>query len=331
MLSRLGQRLRAVPADRFVHVGNGLAVCASMSDDMIQLRSFMIGATCCNMAFNLLQSPPLLTPCYWGTFFIAVHSGMIAKTLREKRPIEMSERESEAYERAFLPHGWTPRLFLALLAGSNGEFVQVDANGPALAQQGEPRRFLHLITSGPGACVVLHREEGAEEAIISRIKAADLARDGLWVGDCVDLEREPEAPETRPTWRATVRSDGGSLEGLRFDADLFHDTVNSLGDKAVQAAENMQIAALRKERKYGAEWQARMRASNRERARALEQKHLRDLAEAQYRAMVALAVADGWVAVQERDVCLRFREAHGITQEQHDEALRDVDWVGRPF
>ena len=52
-------RLRAaVPAHRvnyFVHAGNSLAVVASLSDDMVQLRSFMIGATTCGMCYNLLQ------------------------------------------------------------------------------------------------------------------------------------------------------------------------------------------------------------------------------------------------------------------------------------
>ena len=88
----LGRLRSAVPASRvnyFVHAGNGLAVLASCSEDMLHLRSFMIGATSCNIAFNLLQRPqPLWTPCYWGAFFVAAHGIQIARILRERGDVK---------------------------------------------------------------------------------------------------------------------------------------------------------------------------------------------------------------------------------------------------
>ena len=112
-------RLRAaVPEGRvnlFVHAGNSLAVVASCSDEMVQLRTCMIGATTCGILYNLLQPIPQWTPTYWGVFFVSAHSIQIARILRERSAVSMGEREHELYEKCFMSHGWTPRMFLSLL------------------------------------------------------------------------------------------------------------------------------------------------------------------------------------------------------------------------
>ena len=153
-------RLRAaVPTHRinyFVHAGNSLAVVASMSEDMVQLRSFMIGATACSMCFNALQRPALWTPVYWGSFFVSMHAYQIAKILRERQSISLSEREARVYESAFLPYGFTPRQFVSLMA--TGSFVTLTP-GATCASQGEPVRALHLVTAcGPEATIVVEQE-----------------------------------------------------------------------------------------------------------------------------------------------------------------------------
>ena len=62
--------------------------------------------------------------------------------------------------------------------------------------------------------------------------------------------------------------------------------------------------------------------------RALEQKYVLRRALSTYEAMVALAVADGTVSIEESRACAKFRETHGIDIEQHKEAVRKAGWKG---
>jgi len=47
------------------------------SQDMLYLRSLMIGASTCGIVFNLLQPKPLFVPAGWGVFFIVGHAVQI--------------------------------------------------------------------------------------------------------------------------------------------------------------------------------------------------------------------------------------------------------------
>jgi hypothetical protein len=45
--------------------------------DMLQLRSLSVTASCCGIAYNLLQPTPLWAPAAWGAFFISCHLPLI--------------------------------------------------------------------------------------------------------------------------------------------------------------------------------------------------------------------------------------------------------------
>lgn len=370
-------RLRAaVPAHRvnyFVHAGNSLAVVASLSDDMVQLRSFMIGATTCGMFYNLLQPTPLWTPCYWGAFFITAHTVQIGRILRERSDVTMSEREHELYERCFMAHGFTPRMFLALMKDAGASWVSF-APGEKLCTQGDEAAALHLVSGGTGSIVVMQRSDSAatepeedeprgaaqrvtgevgrgqkqslpllqrkgssNDGVLSRMGQETL-RSGVWIGDCWrDAAATRTPPNTDPPmatnsnsagrrWNATATAVDGTVEAVRFDAAKFHAVTRSLGKNAVEASERMQIAALKSERMHGRSWQAFIAARNKEKMRQLEREHLQQRNTATYEAMVALAVADGVVAPEERVACASFRATHGINDEQHREALARAGW-----
>ena len=85
------------------------------STDMLQLRSFMIGASASGIVYNLLQPRPLWAPACWGTFFIVGHGVQIYRLLMAKQAVSLNDDEHELYERAFLPFGLTPRQFAELL------------------------------------------------------------------------------------------------------------------------------------------------------------------------------------------------------------------------
>ena len=219
MLSRLRS---AVPASRinlFVHAGNSLAVCASVSEDMVQLRSFMIGATSCSMVYNLLQPTPLWTPVYWGAFFASMHAVQIARILRDNSEVTLSEREHTLYEQAFLPHGFTPRQFLRIM--ECGSFVTLTP-GDACAKQGEPVKALHCITScSQNATVEMQQESTAPDGdqklrrldstdgVLSRVQPANLGG-GLWVGEVWDPGKLRALGASIPT--SNSGDHGGSID-----------------------------------------------------------------------------------------------------------------------
>jgi hypothetical protein len=333
-MSLLARFRAAVPASRinlFVHAGNSLAVCASVSEDMIHLRSFMIGATASGMCFNLLQPKPLWTPVYWGCFFASMHAYQIGKILRETASCSLSEREHALYEDSFLPHGFTPRQFLRLM--ETGKFVTL-APGEMCALEGEPVQALHLVTRiSQGASVELQhfsqlaardgsstlRRADSTAGVLSRVEQASLGCGGLWVGDVwyPGLEtRHTEQPRPQTgsggvargaraspipqavggTWNASVQAVGGPVEAVRFECAAFHDALHELGSGARTAAERMQIAALQAERAHLSGFASQVQARNSKRLRALEERHLREQTVATYRGMVALAVVDGFVS-----------------------------------
>ncbi len=83
---------------------------------MLELRMFMIGASCCGISYNLLQPKPLLAPAAWGTFFVVGHAVQIYRLLRAKALVSLSPEDHHLYEHAFLRYGFSPRQFLELLA-----------------------------------------------------------------------------------------------------------------------------------------------------------------------------------------------------------------------
>ena len=65
--------------------------------------------------------------------------------------------------------------------------------------------------------------------------------------------------------------------------------------------------------------------------RDLERSHLQQRNAATYEAMVALAVADGVIAPEERTACAAFRAVNGISDEQHRQVLTKVGWDAASF
>ena len=201
----------------------------------------------------------------------------------------------------------------------------------------------------------MRRHLSSEDGVVSRVEQDTIQGAGLWVGECWQATKGPLAltfsaapvgsalgETTRepllqmpapPAERhaVSVYAVDGKVECVRFDAEAFHHSVQSLGPKCVEAAERMQIHALRSERGHGNAWQVRTARRQRRRLKELERSHLKQQAEATYKAMVALAVADGVVSAEERKTCKAFKERHGISDEQHQIALREAGWEGRPF
>ena len=206
----VGKLRKIVPADKvswFVHAGNGLAVCAMGCDDMLPLRSFLIGSTVANMLFASLQPVALLPQISWGCFFIAGHSIQIARILADQSDVTMSEREHDLYEQSFLPHGFSPRQFLEVIREADASWIDV-APGETLAEQGAPIEHLHLVIGGGGggSAVVEQASEHAAEhpsGDASRLRASPEARARI-----TSLIRQPARRTGRRRVRRAARRDG---------------------------------------------------------------------------------------------------------------------------
>ncbi|EOD22997.1 hypothetical protein EMIHUDRAFT_447764 [Emiliania huxleyi CCMP1516] len=225
-------RLRAaVPASRvnlFVHAGNSLAVCASMSEDMVSLRGFMIGASSCSMAFNMLQPAPLWTPVYWGGFFAAMHAYQLGKIFREQQSaVSLSGREHELYESAFLPHGFTPRQFLRLM--QTGEFVTLEP-GEWCALQGEPVEALFFVTGiSPEASVELQQLQPTSSSPHDGPPVQDVSKE-------MRLLRRVDSIDGVLS-RVEPASLGSGAEAVRFDSERSQRALQETGSDSESVTE----------------------------------------------------------------------------------------------
>jgi hypothetical protein len=98
-----------------IHFGNGLAVIAMGSSDMLELRTFSMCSSTCGVAYNLLQPKPLWVPVGWGVFFICGQAVQIVRLLLSKTSVTFTEEEHYLYEHAFMPFGFTPKQYSALI------------------------------------------------------------------------------------------------------------------------------------------------------------------------------------------------------------------------
>jgi len=127
------------------HVGNACAVVALCTNDMLQLRCCMIGASSWGIAYNILQPTPLVAPACWGCFFICGHLFQIVRIWRDRAQVEMTEEAVDLYESAFHPHHFRPRQFLKIMDLGRVEVLEA---GTVLTSIGHEATELILIWDG---------------------------------------------------------------------------------------------------------------------------------------------------------------------------------------
>eukprot|EP00931_Biecheleriopsis_adriatica_P068661 TRINITY_DN42586_c0_g1_i1.p1 TRINITY_DN42586_c0_g1~~TRINITY_DN42586_c0_g1_i1.p1 ORF type:complete len:336 (-),score=57.93 TRINITY_DN42586_c0_g1_i1:37-1044(-) len=139
-------RIRAViPANYFVHTGNVMLLLAVNMSDMLALRSLSVVASCCGIAYNLLQPKPLIPPATWGVFFVSCHLYRIHVLLMERRDIELDEVETVIWNSTF-QHVFTKVQMRELL--DIGERVHAK-EGQVIAKAGEQSLYsMFLLADG---------------------------------------------------------------------------------------------------------------------------------------------------------------------------------------
>ena len=138
----------------FVHFGNCIVLLAINQTDMMHLRGLSIGASCCGIAYNMLQPNPLVAPALWGVFFIGCHTYQISILLREQQEVRLSDDEEAAYQRAFVRFGFTPRQFLDILEAAQppppaeGGAFATHGHGATIHARGSPMDTISFVLEG---------------------------------------------------------------------------------------------------------------------------------------------------------------------------------------
>ena len=210
----------------FVHVANLCACCALVSDDMLALRTFMIGSSASMIAFNMLQPKSLVAPAAWASFFICGHAFQILRILNEGRAVGMTDREHALYERGFMRYGFSPRLFKELLASA--AWLDYGA-GEELVAEGSAVRHVFVVVAG----AVDLRKRGEKVRMID----VDSCPRGAWIGRCYESAGDENEIHA---FTATAAS---PLRVVRFDRAALRSTIDA-SPAATAAAEKLEIDGL---------------------------------------------------------------------------------------
>eukprot|EP00466_Bigelowiella_natans_P006452 jgi/Bigna1/135160/aug1.28_g9868 len=291
---QLGER-----AAFFVHVGNALALFGATQTDVLSLRMFMISATACGITFNLLQPKPLFAPACWGVFFLAVHGYQILKLLQERRVVQLTQKEEDLYNKAFMQFKFTPRLFLDVLNKSDARWRSFPEGG-VIQARGEPMPAVHYLLSGNVSVF-----NGTNGHVVDLEPGS-----GAWLGEFYDPNYDLKVvheinEEASPVTYKCASKNCRTVRFCRATLQKFISGNPRLANAAVRA----EVDDL---------W-AKIRTS-----RSQQPKQT-------YKAMLNVAVSDGRIDPQERCMLRAFGKRQGITVTEHEAMLASVGWTPKEF
>lgn len=283
----------------FVHAGNMLVLCAINQTDMMNLRALSIVASTLGIAYNLLQPTPLWAPGAWGLFFISCHAFYMIQLLRERQHIVLTEDQEEIYERAFMRFGFTPRQFCDLLEKSHVRWCTFSKD-VWLFKRTDPWHETHFLIEG---------EATVYTATGDVLRTATPGRGG-WLGEFYDphLDKKTLESNLQQSHCFSVRCKTETCRTMALSRQEMYAHVNS--DKKLQdAATRSQVDDL---------W-GKLRKSIPEARRSA------------YRQMLEVALSDGVLEPQERELLTAWWERHEITDAEHKEMLGLLGWSEAEF
>lgn len=280
----------------FIHVGNCIVLLAINQKDMLQLRSLSVTASCCGIAYNLLQPTPLWAPAAWGAFFISCHLYYITQLLRDRVGITLDPDHEAAYEMAFMPHGFTPRQFLKVFEACSGRIEEAFC-GTYICRQGETKKWVHYLMEGEAMLI-----DNAEDKVVNILPGK-----GSWLGEFFDPAEPDDYWETPRSHRVSFKCIAKRCRLLTLEIRPLHNAILESG--LAEAATRAEISDL---------W-GKLRGSHHE--------HRRNT----YSAMLELAVADGKVDPKEVELLDKWKTRHGIPEDDHKVKLAELGWTTEEF
>ena len=289
----------------FVHFGNCIVLLAINQTDMMHLRGLSIGASCCGIAYNMLQPNPLVAPALWGVFFIGCHTYQISILLREQQEVRLSDDEEAAYQRAFVRFGFTPRQFLDILEAAQppppaeGGAFATHGHGATIHARGSPMDTISFVLEGEVE-MVSTTDDGMSTVHPGK---------GGWLGEFYDPNIPSdywEKPHTHPISYRCV--DRAGCRTFQLARQAMHETI----------AANPRLHAMATRAEVDDLWGKLHRAPANLRRRS-------------YQAMLEVAVSDGEVSASERRLLDEFRERHGVEEAEHSKYLEQLGWTEAEF
>lgn len=164
-----------------VNAANLLVLCSFLARDILWLRTLSILAGFCFIGFYLALDPVVWEGIAWNVVFMGINVVQIARLLRERRPVQLSE--DEALLQRLLFEGLPPRDLQRLAQA--GTWTD-HAPGSALLVQGEQSEGLWVVLTGRLG-VFLDGREVAE------------LRPGMLVGEMGWISKEPASAGVQAT------------------------------------------------------------------------------------------------------------------------------------
>jgi len=165
--------------DFFIHSANILYLVSYLVRDILWLRLLTVVAGATLMPYYYLNE--LWPPVIWGVAFILINGWQIRQLLMERRPVDMSERERELYQKVF--RSFRPRDFIKLL--SLGKWIDAKPDEQLVASD-TPLDEMIVIYSGTVAVEVAGKQVTCLE-------------DGCFVGEISFLTGETPSADVKTT------------------------------------------------------------------------------------------------------------------------------------
>jgi len=253
----------------------------------------------------------------------------------DRKPLYFKEDQMEIYEALFQPHGVTLHEYFDLMAVA--EWVTAE-KGTVLAEAGKPMHSVFMLHTGSavstqkdgtevyvfrGKCLHPTPASGSENdgkspaPCDATCVAAGLTLRGSVIGGTALMDEKLKVSELPYPYSVTAAE---TTRYIRWDLRKLRELMSE--DKAVESAVYSLLYAdllehTRRNRKH-----QQPKVLN---APYVDEGHAKDISD--YKMIVEMAIADGFVHQAERALCRAFRTRKCISEEEHYGILMEFDWT----
>merc|ERR1719433_1290025 len=195
-----------------------------------------------------------------------------------------------------MPFGFTPRQFLSILKDCEGYFVDFTP-GEYITEIGSEMNYLHLVVKGVAQ---LRNHEGE---VIEEIE-------NRWIGELYDPNREEDYWNKSHKW-AIGHKAITNVRALRLDRRKFDEVIKEGG---MQSAADHAVVKDLWRKLFG------IIQHNTDEKRLLV-----------YKETMRMAAIDNEISPVEKDLLLQYRKAREITDLEHLQVLKELNWTEEEF
>jgi len=228
--------------------------------------------------------------------------------LHDRKPVYFDDNEVRLFETTFAPHGVSTAQFFSLLHLGRWHVAEAGTvivheggvlDRVLLLHDGEAQAFQGALGERVHACTYAGKESHVEPAALDGVPVRNIIGGSALIDN--QLEGQPYPNEVVLTRRTTY---------VEWPADRLRAAMRD--DKAVETAV---ISMLYRDLLCGMRLQ---RKKSREEETALRR--------AEYRTLLQVVLADGYVHPTERALLSDYRAKHCIAEEEHTALMKELNW-----